>query len=102
MKISYRRTGGFAGMVMRYEVDTNSLSTEEAEELSQMVDSADFFALPSEISSTGTGADQFEYQLIVETEGQQHTVKVGDAVVPEDLWPLLNKLRVLSRSNRNP
>lgn len=101
MKISYRRTGGFAGMVMRYEFDTDSLSTEDAEELTRMVDSVKFFALPSEIPSTGAGADQFEYRLTVETEGQQHTVEVGDAAVPDDLWPLLNKLRVLSRSNRN-
>lgn len=101
MKISYRRTGGFAGMVMKYEVDTDSLPQDEAQEIAQLVDSAGFFDLPSDIKSTGVGADQFEYRLTVETEGQQHTVEVGEAAVPDDLWPLLNKLRVLLRSNRD-
>ena len=101
MKISYRRTGGFAGMVMSFDLTTEALPSEEADELRDLVDTADFFSLPEVIPSDMPGADQFQYRLTVELEEQQHTVEVGDAAVPENLWPLLNKIRVLSRSARN-
>jgi hypothetical protein len=101
MKISYRRTGGFAGMVISFDVDTETLANEEVDEIQGLAAAADFFALPAVIPSDTPGADQFQYQLTVENEGQQHTVEVGDAAVPESLWPLLNKIRILSRSTRN-
>jgi hypothetical protein len=101
MRISYRRTGGFAGMVMKFDLATESLPQEEANELQELVTSADFFSLPDVIPSNAPGADQFQYKLTIEYDEQQHTVEVGDASVPENLWPLLNKIRVLSRTNRN-
>lgn len=101
MKISYRRTGGFAGMVISFEVATDSLSAEEAAELQELVASANFFALPAEIISNSPGTDQFHYTLTVESAQQQHSVEVGDAAVPENLWPLINQLRLLSRSTQN-
>ena len=101
MKISYRRTGGFAGMVMSFDLTTDTLPPEEADEIQDLVDTADFFSLPDVIPSDAPGADQFQYRLTVEADEQQHTVEVGDAAVPENLWPLLNKIRVLSRTSRN-
>ena len=99
MNISYRRTGGFAGMVISYDFATNTLTKEDAEEIQNMIVTADFFALPAEIPSDPMGADQFQYQLTVKTEEQQHSIQVGDAAVPDNLWPLINKIRILSRSN---
>jgi hypothetical protein len=101
MKISYRRTGGFAGMVMSFDLATETLPSEEADEIQGLVDSADFFSLPDVIPSDSPGVDRFQYRLTVEADEQQHTVEVGDAAVPENLWPLLNQIRVLSRSTRN-
>ncbi len=101
MKISYQRMGGFAGMVMSFEIAVDSLSANEAQELEDLVTAADFFTLPEIIPSHPPGADQFQYTLSIETADQQHSVQVGDAAVPENLWPLLNKLGVLSRSNRS-
>lgn len=98
MKISYRRTGGFAGMVMAFDIDTQVLSQEETEAFEELVNFADFFALPSEIPSSVPHADQFQYELTIEAVELAHTVHVGDSAVPEELWPLLNKIRVLSRS----
>ena len=101
MKISYRRTGGFAGMVMSFDIDTETLSKEQAEEIKELVSAADFFALPESIPASGLGADRFQYKLTVETGEEQHSVDVGEAAVPESLWPLLEKIRVLSRSARD-
>ena len=101
MKISYRRTGGFAGMVMSFDVATDSLPPDDAKELRDLVIAANFFELPAMIESKPPGGDQFQYKLTVETAEQQHSVGVGDAAVPENLWPLINKLRIFSRSIRN-
>jgi hypothetical protein len=101
MKISYQRSGGFAGMLISFDVATETLLMEEAEEIQELVVSSDFFALPAVIPSSTPGADQFQYKLTVEIEEQQHTVEVGDAAIPESLQPLLNKLRVLSRTARD-
>ena len=62
MKISYRRTGGFAGMVISFDVDTETLASEEEDEIQGLVASADFFTLPAVIPSNPPGADQFQYQ----------------------------------------
>jgi len=100
MKISYRRTGGFAGMVMSFDFDSDSLPPEEADELVNLFNAADFFQLPTKIPSDTAVADQFQYTITVETENQRHTVEIGDTAVPENLQPLLNKLRTLSRTSR--
>jgi hypothetical protein len=101
MKISYRRTGGFAGMVMTFNLNTDTLPPEESQTLRDLVASADFFALPPKITSRGPGADQFQYSIMVETEEQQHTIEVNEGSIPENLRPLLNELRLLSRSTRS-
>ena len=101
MQISYQRTGGFAGMVMSFVVQTETLPPEDANDLKNLVKAADFFSLPSRIVSDGPARDQFQYQVAITAEGQQHTVEVGDAAVPDSLWPLLEKLRILSRTTNN-
>ena len=101
MKISYRRTGGFAGMILSYDIDVDKLPPEEANELEMLVSEADFFTLPAEISAETAGTDQFQYLLTIKTKQVQHTVEVGDAAMPEKLWPLVNKIRILARSTPN-
>jgi hypothetical protein len=98
MRISYQRTGGFAGMVLNFDIQTESLSPEEGQSLLELVDAAGFFDLPSKIVSGEMGVDRFHYKLSISTEEQQHTVEVGDASAPDNLWPLLEKLRLLSRT----
>ena len=99
MKISYRRTGGFAGMILSYDIDVDNLPPEEANELETLVTEADFFTLPAEISAETPGTDQFQYTLTIETDQDQHTVECGDAAMPKNLQPLVNKIRILSRSS---
>jgi hypothetical protein len=100
MKIFYQRTGGFAGMRISYDIDVEKLPPEEADTLGGLVSKANFFELPSEIQSDQPGADNFHYELTVEIEEQQHTVAFGDATVPENLGPILDKIRILSRTGQ--
>ena len=100
MRIQFERTGGVAGIRVAATIDTESLSSEEARELREMIDAARFFDLPAFIASPTPGADQFQYKVTVEAEGRQHTVEVGDASAPESLQGLLRRLTVLARSTR--
>ncbi len=100
MRIHFERTGGFAGMRMTATVNTESLSSEEARDLHEMVEAAGFFDLPAVITTPTPGADRFHYKLTVEAEGRQHTVEMGEAAVPEALRPLLQRLTAMARSAR--
>lgn len=101
MRIHFERSGGFAGMQVRAQVDADSLPPDDAKQLQAMVEAAEFFDLPAKIASPASGGDQFQYRLTVESEGRQHTVEVGDASAPESLQPLLRRLTLLARSYRD-
>ncbi|MDJ0735853.1 MAG: hypothetical protein QNJ47_17620 [Nostocaceae cyanobacterium] len=100
MKIDFERSGGFAGISLTYSVDTESISENEAYELQQMITTANFFNLPAKIAASPSGADQFNYKITVENEGQQYTVETGDMSAPPTLQPLLQKLNQKARSRR--
>jgi hypothetical protein len=97
MRVFLERTGGFAGISKRINVDTNTLPLEEAEELRRLVAVADLFQLPEQIISSSqesdrkssTGSDRFQYQITVEDHSQQHTVIVSEAALPTTLKPLI-------------
>ena len=89
MRISFERSGGFAGISMTTSVDTATLRATEANQLRRLVEAADFFDLPPKITSPTPQYDSFEYNLTVEANGKQHTVMVSESAVPENLKPLI-------------
>jgi len=99
MRIDFERTGGFAGMILQAIIDTNELPEEEANELRQLIEEANFFALPPTIKSA-SGADQFTYRLTVIASVRQHSVEVSDGAVPDSMRPLINRLTTLARTNQ--
>ncbi|NET85848.1 MAG: hypothetical protein F6J94_29350 [Moorea sp. SIO1F2] len=101
MKIYFERSGGFMGMNMATEVDTESLSPEEADQLQGLLNTNSFFELPAQLMSSTPGADQFSYKLTVEVAGRKKTVEIGDTAVPEMLQPLLRRLTTMARSRSN-
>ena len=100
MRIYFERSGGFTGIVLSTTVDTDSLTSEEATFFQSKIEQAGFFDLPESLNAPGGGVDRFQYRLSVETEEQKHTVEFGEAAVPEQLRPLLERLSTLARSPR--
>lgn len=100
MRISFERTGGFAGMRVTATIDSESLSPQEEREMCDMVQAAGFFQLPTSMETPTPGADRFVYTLTVESDGQRRTVKVSEAAVPSSLRPLLEWLTVAARKAR--
>jgi len=97
MRMTIERTGGFAGISMRKVVDTDTLPENEAKQLRQLVDAADFFRLSKTIASKSPQPDRFVYQLTVEDNGKQHSVEVGEQAMPGTLRPLIDWMMAAAR-----
>ena len=98
MKIHFERSGGFTGIPIVAEIDSQALAADEAQHLNELVRAARFFDLPQHSSeSSGAGADQFQYKIAIEDEGRTHTVETSDGAASADLQPLLRQLTLLAR-----
>ncbi|MFN6558855.1 MAG: protealysin inhibitor emfourin [Nostoc sp. ChiSLP01] len=97
MRISFERTGGFAGISKKTTVDTAELPANEAKTLLQLVEAGDLFRLPERITSPNPQSDRFQYKLTVEDNGKQHTVTVSEAALPGTLRPLIEWLQNIAQ-----
>ncbi|MEH2377068.1 protealysin inhibitor emfourin [Nostoc sp.] len=97
MRVSFERTGGFAGISKKTTVDTASLPPNEANTLLRLVETADLFRLPEQITSANQQSDRFQYKLTVEDNGRQHTVTVSEAALPVTLRPLIEWLQNIAQ-----
>ena len=97
MRISFERSGGFAGIAMKTAVDEEDLAPGEAQKLRQLVEQADFCNSPGKITSRSPQPDRFQYELRLEEKGRQHTVTMSEEVMPAKLKPLVNWLMEKTR-----
>lgn len=102
MRVSFTRTGGFSGIPRTRTIDTELLGEKEALELTELVDSAGFFDLPSTPQGPAPRPDRFSYRLTVEDGSRQHTVDVSESAGSEALAALLRRLNALSRPTHRP
>lgn len=100
LRITFERSGGFAGITMKTAVDEKELAPAEAQKLRQMVERADFFNLSEKIVPRSRQPDRFQYDLSLEESGRQHKVTVSEEVLPEKLKPLVNWLMEKARETR--
>jgi hypothetical protein len=98
VKVSFERTGGFAGLRLRTTIDTNTLPPEQAAELQKLVDAAGFFTLPKKLTAKTPGGDRFQYTITVETQTQHHTVTIEEGAAPSSVRPLLNWLTTTAKT----
>ena len=92
MRAILERTGGFAGMRLTATADTDMLSDTDAEQLRQLVNGANFFALPELIVPQQPQPDRFQYTVTIEDEGRTHTVTASEAAIPASMRPLTDFL----------
>jgi len=75
MKISVKRTGGYAGLAEHVAaIDTAQLAAAAAQQVEQTLQSIGFFDLPATISGDTIGADLPRYEITANEGEQQHTV----------------------------
>ena len=98
-KIFFERTGGFMGRKVSLTIDLDDLPAEQVDLLDELLDEADFFELPSDLTKSAM-PDAFTYNITVSSETRQHSVRVSDATIPDDLRPLLEELSRQARMQR--
>ena len=98
MKIRFRQSGGFAGLVRGAELDTAALSGPEAAELERLVAA---MRLPSTKRTAARGADRQHYEIVVEREGAPKVeARFGDDALSDELAALVAFLRARARPIR--
>ena len=100
MRISFERSGGFAGITAKTTVDEKDLAPDEAQKLRQLVEGADFFNLSKKNMPRSSRPDRFQYELSLEESGRQHTMTMSEESMPLKLRPLINWLMEKARQTK--
>ncbi len=95
MKIRFRQTGGFGGLVMGCDFDTSTLPTAEAQELTQLVKQANLEK--TQTKRNEKARDLQNYEIVVEGDGVTAKATVDDMSVDSAMEPLLDFLRARAR-----
>jgi hypothetical protein len=98
MKITVERSGGFAGMLMRSQVDSSQLSPQDSQELQGLIDAVHFFDLPPQVKIKGAGADRFQFTITVEDGGKRNSVTGSETDLPEGVTALIHRVTMISRN----
>ncbi|HEX2916209.1 MAG TPA: protealysin inhibitor emfourin [Chloroflexia bacterium] len=101
MRVEFERSGGFAGLIMRTEVDTSQLSADEAAQLQKMLSEANFFKLPSRLPSSASNVDRFQYNITVHDNNRTCSVQASESALPPELRPLVDWLTAQARKPRS-
>jgi hypothetical protein len=100
MKVYFESSGGFAGLHTSIILDTDSINSEDAQQLRDLITNSNFFDLPSESSQPKPGsADYMRYKITVHSDEQIHTVKTNDTTMPSKLSPLIKFLQSRAKIN---
>lgn len=91
MKINFRQSGGYGGLRMSCDLDTNLLAPEEAAQLESLVKTSGILQAQSALSENA--ADLINYEITIETTEGKHQVKFDDLTLPETVLPLLDYLQ---------
>ena len=95
MKIKYREAGGFVGLMRGAEIDTASLSEDEAQRVIALVEQAGLVA--DEAQAPEGARDLKGYEIVIELEARRTVFCFDDATVPASANELLAYLQGLAR-----
>ena len=98
MKIEFRRSGGFAGLGLRLEVDSAALPASESRLLEALIGRARLAELAAP-AAEGL-PDSFQYDIAIEDGAQRTTVRLRDPGMPERARPLVERLVAMARAAR--
>ncbi len=87
MRIDFKRSGGFAGLMVSKTIDTKNLNPDESKRLMDLVESSGFFDLSPVISRTEP--DMYQYNLSIDWDGRKHSIQIGESAIPPKLMPLI-------------
>ncbi len=92
MRISFERTGGFANVPLRADIDSAEMAPKRAEVLRRLVQKVRPLAHPEKSQAASTMSDQFQYIITIEDEGHAQELRISDEVASDDLRLLFDFL----------
>ena len=95
MKIRFRQTGGFAGLVSGCDLDTSTLPPAEARELTRLIKAANLEKAQPKRSDKAR--DLQNYEIAVEGDDVTAKATLDDMSVDSAMEPLLDFLRERAR-----
>ena len=96
MKIRFRQTGGFGGLVLGCDLDTSTLPSAEAQDLTRLIKQANLEKIRAKPSQKAR--DLQNYEIAVESNEITAKVSLDDMSVDANLEPLLEFLRRRARA----
>jgi len=92
--ITFKRSGGFVGTGMKYELNLNQLPKNDARSLVRLIQEAEFFNIPENLI-VKFNPDEYQYTITVDAGIISHTVRTNDTTMPTSLRPLVDELSIL-------
>jgi hypothetical protein len=96
VKVRFRQTGGFAGLVLGADIDTNTLPPAEAQELARLIKQANLEKIHAKPSQKAR--DLQNYEIAVESNEITAKASFDDMSVEANVEPLLEFLRRRARA----
>ena len=96
MKVRFRQTGGFGGLVLGCDLDTSTLPPAEAQELTRLIKQANLEKIQTRRSEEAR--DLQNYEIAVEGDGITAKATFDDMSVDANVEPLLEFLRRRARA----
>ena len=100
MRIHFERVGGFAGIRLKADVDTDTLPPEEAKSWQALVEKAQLGQIRQSSGADSRTRDSFEYWLTVEDGEKWSSVRLTDEMLPPSAMPLIDRLLALAKKPR--
>jgi len=92
MKVTLRRSGGFAGLNLRSEVDASQLGASESEELQRLVSRLPAGQPRAAASSARPMPDAMHYEVTVDDGSGPKSFRGSDGAISDELQELVNWL----------
>ena len=86
MIVRHERSGGYAGITVNVEVDSETLPAKHANELKGLVEKA--FPSDQPLKKQATMPDQFNYEFIIEDGDKTKTYQVNDQTITDEMRDL--------------
>lgn len=97
--ITFKRSGGFIGKGMRFELKLEELPRDRAQALVRLIEQSEFFKLPENLI-VRFNPDEYQYTITVDMGVIYHTVRANDTTLPASLRPLVEELSSLQTFER--
>ena len=93
MKIRYKRSGGFANITTRVELDSSTLLPPRASEIHSLVENARVFEQPAELPSQPAAPDDLRHSLEITDGNRRHEIHRSDSQCAPELLRLFDLLQ---------